>query len=255
MRARSAQVVISILFLVAGVALVTYATTRYWTTAHVSDRAVRIVEAFLVKHSLYIDLNRPESANSIDPNQTVESRSMLGRIRAAGGMYHWWNDGLPYWGLGAFLISVGCLLPAVRIRSRPIPNSLDNQQIIRRYYEDLWNRWSLDIANEIIADNITFRGSLAVTVTTRAAFLDYMQIVRTAFPDFHNTIDDLIAEGDKVAARLTYRGTHKGPLFDLAPTNRSITYTGLAHFTLRNGQITDGFVIGDTTTLMKQLKP
>ena len=132
--------------------------------------------------------------------------------------------------------------------------SSDNKQIIHRYYEDLWNRWSLNLAGEIIADNITFRGSLAVTVTTRAGFLEYMQLVRTAFPDFHNTIEDLIAEGDKVAARLTYRGTHKGPLFDLAPTNRPITYTGLALFTLQNGQITEGFVMGDTTTLMKQLK-
>ncbi len=132
--------------------------------------------------------------------------------------------------------------------------SLDNKQIIRRYYEHLWNRWSLNLANEIIADNITFRGSLAITVTTRAAFLAYMQLVRTAFPDFHNTIEDLIAEGDQVAARLTYRGTHQGPLIDLAPTNRPITYSGLALFTLHDGRITNGFVIGDTTALMKQLQ-
>lgn len=57
--------------------------------------------------------------------------------------------------------------------------------------------------------------------------------MRAAFPDFHNTIEGLIADGDTVAAHLTYRGTHTGELFCLRPTGRRVTYTGLALFHLK----------------------
>ena len=54
-------------------------------------------------------------------------------------------------------------------------------------------------------------------------FRRYVQLVRDAFPDFHNTIEDLIAEDDRVAARLRYTGTHSGPLFGVAPTGNPLT--------------------------------
>ncbi len=85
-----------------------------------------------------------------------------------------------------------------------------NRNLIRRYYSDLWNEWNLPLADEIIAEDITFRGSLAITVQTRDGFKQYVNLVRSAFPDFHNSVDDLVSEGDKVVARLNYTGTHKG---------------------------------------------
>ncbi|HWU37535.1 MAG TPA: ester cyclase, partial [Candidatus Acidoferrum sp.] len=77
--------------------------------------------------------------------------------------------------------------------------------------------------------------------------------VRAAFPDFHNTIEELIAEGDKVVARLTYRGTHRGHLFGIVPTGRQVVYSGIAIFRIAGGKIVDGWVIGDTLALMQQL--
>ena len=79
--------------------------------------------------------------------------------------------------------------------------ALDSKAIVRRYYHDLWNSWNFNSASELIAPDIAFRGSLGVTVRGRVEFLNYVRSVRTAFPDFHNSIDELIAEGDKVAAR------------------------------------------------------
>ena len=80
-----------------------------------------------------------------------------------------------------------------------------------------------------------------------------MSAVRTAFPDFHNTIEELIAEGETVVARLSYRGTHEGELFGVAPTGHAITYAGIAIFRIRNGMIEEGWVMGDTAALMRQV--
>lgn len=132
-------------------------------------------------------------------------------------------------------------------------STVENKAVIRRYYEDLWNAWNLDLVEELIAPDITFRGSLGVSVRGRAGFRDYAAAVRTAFPDFHNTVEQLIAEDDIVAARLTYRGTHRGILFQVAPTDKQVRYAGSAIFRIDGGLITDGFVLGDTLSLMRQI--
>lgn len=130
----------------------------------------------------------------------------------------------------------------------------ENKEIIRRYYNELWNEWKFALAEEIIAADISFRGSLAVEVRGLEGFKDYVRMVRAAFPDFHNKIEDLIAENDKVVARLTYTGTHGGELFGIAATGKKITYSGVAIFRIAAGKIVSGWVLGDTTNLMKQLE-
>ena len=88
---------------------------------------------------------------------------------------------------------------------------------------------------------------------TRDGFKQYVNLVCSAFPDFHNSVDDLVSENDKVVARLTYTGTHKGELFGIAPTNTRVTYAGVAIFNIKNGEIVDGWVMGDTLSLLRQL--
>ena len=129
----------------------------------------------------------------------------------------------------------------------------ENRALIRRYYDELWNEWNLGVADEIISTEITFRGSLAVTVSGLNGFKSYVTLVRNAFPDFHNTIEEMIAEGDRVAARLTYRATQRGELFGIAPTGREVTYAGAAMFRIRSGKIVHGWVLGDTLGLLRQL--
>ena len=84
-------------------------------------------------------------------------------------------------------------------------------------------------------------------------FKEYVSRIRAAFPDFHNHIEELIAEGDRVAARLTYTGTHRGELFGFPGTGREITYQGIAIFEFREGKIVRGYVLGDTEALKRQL--
>ena len=111
----------------------------------------------------------------------------------------------------------------------------------------------MELADSIIAEHFTFRGSLGVTVEGLAGFKGYVAQVRAAFPDFHNRIEELIAEGGKVAARLTYSGTRRGEVFGISPTGRRIKYAGVALFRLEEEKLLDGWVLGDTRGLMKQL--
>jgi steroid delta-isomerase-like uncharacterized protein len=129
----------------------------------------------------------------------------------------------------------------------------ENEDLIRRYYDGMWNAWNLDAADDLLSPDIIFRGSLGTETRGRAAFCDYMRHVRSAFPDFHNFIEEITAEEDRIVARLTYTGTHEGELFGIAPTHRKITYAGAAFFRISAGQIAEGWVVGDIFSLLKSL--
>jgi steroid delta-isomerase-like uncharacterized protein len=129
----------------------------------------------------------------------------------------------------------------------------ENKILIQRYYHEMWNPWNFSVADDILAETIVFRGSLGTETVGREAFRGYMRQVQNAFPDFHNDIESLVAEGDNVVARLTYSGTHRGEIFGVAPTNKSIRYAGAAFFRISDGEVAEGWVLGDLLTLLRQL--
>lgn len=129
----------------------------------------------------------------------------------------------------------------------------DCKTLVHRYYDEVWNAWNEAALEELISPNIEFRGSIGTVVNGIAEFKQYVTGIRAAFPDFHNHIEELIAEEAKVAARLTYAGTHLGELFGYPGTGRRITYQGLAIFEFEQGKMVRGHVLGDTETLERQL--
>ncbi len=133
------------------------------------------------------------------------------------------------------------------------PPVLDYKSLVRRYYSELWNAWSLAALEELISPSIVFRGSIGTAVIGIEEFKQYVNRIRAAFPDFHNHIDEIIGEDDKVVARLTYTGTHRGELFGFSGTGRKINYQGIAIFQFREGKIVSGFVLGDTESLKRQI--
>ncbi len=134
-----------------------------------------------------------------------------------------------------------------------IPLLLDYKSLIRRYYSELWNTWSLAALEELISPAIVFRGSIGTTVNGIEEFKRYVDKIRAAFPDFHNHIEELIGEGEKVGARLTYTGSHQGELFGFPGTGKKISYQGVGIFQFREGKIVSGFVLGDTENLKRQI--
>jgi len=130
---------------------------------------------------------------------------------------------------------------------------LDYKSLIRRYYSELWNAWSMTALEELISPGIVFRGSIGTAVKGIEEFKQYVNRIRAAFPDFHNHIEELIGEGEKVVARLRYTGTHRGELFGFSGTGRKVTYQGIAIFQFREGKIVSGYVLGDTESLKHQI--
>lgn len=130
----------------------------------------------------------------------------------------------------------------------------DNKTIVRRFYEEVVNEGNMTLAGELIARDFTEHGGPPGQPTGMAGFRQFVTMVTTAFPDLHVTIEDMIAEGDKVAARVTVRGTHTGNLMgNIAPTGRHATWTGIDIFQIAGGKIIGRWNQRDLLRLMQQL--
>ena len=130
-----------------------------------------------------------------------------------------------------------------------------NKQLIRRYYEEFWNQWRFDLADELVEAEVRFRGSIGRMVVGRGGLVGYMKHMQGIFPDLYNTIEMLVAEDNHVAAQLSYSGTHRGEIFGIAATERRIRYSGVGIFQIASGKIIEGWVLGDLASLLLQLRP
>ena len=128
-----------------------------------------------------------------------------------------------------------------------------HKQVVRRFYEEIWNRHDLTRLEEILEPGFSFRGSLGPEVTGHAAFAAYVDQVHASLADYRCDIVDLVGEGEKVVARMRFHGLHRGPLLGIAPTGRRVEWTGSAHFTFAGGKVADLWVLGDIFGLAKQL--
>jgi steroid delta-isomerase-like uncharacterized protein len=125
--------------------------------------------------------------------------------------------------------------------------------LVRRFYDEVWNQADEAVAREILAEDLSFRGSIGEVRRGAAGFIDYMRKIHHAFADYHCRIDHLVADADGAAARMTFGGLHCGSLWGETPTGHTVSWTGAAFFTVENGQIATIWVLGDTETLRRQL--
>ena len=129
----------------------------------------------------------------------------------------------------------------------------NNKALVHKFYDEFWNNWNYGVIGEILAQNVAFLGSFGSPQKGHEGIIQYAELVRSAFPDFHNTVEDLIAEGNKVAACLTHRGTHHGEIYNVKPTGRKVHYIGTAIFVFRDGLIGNAWVLSDRLELLQQL--
>lgn len=88
---------------------------------------------------------------------------------------------------------------------------------------------------------------------TGEVMLEVIPAYYTAFPDYNHVIEELVAEGDLVVARITYRGTHEGDFEGIPATGNSVTYTGMQLFRVVDGVIMESWLIEDNLSFMTQL--
>jgi ketosteroid isomerase-like protein len=126
-----------------------------------------------------------------------------------------------------------------------------NKTVVRRTFEDLWNKGNLSLADEFFAPTYDHHDPSTPDVGRGPeSEKKRATLYRNAFPDLRLTVEGLIAEGETVVARWSCRGTHKG---GIAPTGKQFTISGvtIAHF--ENGKMVEGWVNWDNFGLMQQL--
>lgn len=130
----------------------------------------------------------------------------------------------------------------------------ENKAIVRREIEEIFNRGNLDEANEIYApDYVGHDPSSPEEVRGIKEAKQYAAAYREAFPDLEATTEDQIAEGDKVASRYTFRGTHQGELMGIASSGNRVEVTGMVISRIEGGKIAEDWSNYDALGLMQQL--
>ena len=126
-----------------------------------------------------------------------------------------------------------------------------NKELVRRFFDEVWNRGDeAAIAAFIAADAV---GNDPDFGTGRDAFRAQWRRWRTAFPDIHFAVEELVAEGDRVVTRWTLTGTHHGEFMGIPATGRLVSVAGMSLDLLANGQIVSGFDAWDALGLHRQL--
>ena len=132
--------------------------------------------------------------------------------------------------------------------------SASNKNVVRRLFEEVWNKGHVAVADELFASTYTHHDSSTPDVGRGPeSEKKRVTLYRNAFPDIRLTIEDLIAEGETVVARWSCRGTHKGDLNGIAPTGKQFNITGVSIARFTNGKVSEGFVNWDALGLMQQL--
>ena len=114
-----------------------------------------------------------------------------------------------------------------------------NKALMRRIYEEMWNRGN---------------PSLAAAIFARPEGVErFVRQFLGSFPDLQHTVEEMLAEGDQVAVRFSARGTHAGPWMDFAPTGKSIYYTGVTLGRIAGDRIVEHHTWWDKAGLMEQI--
>ncbi len=130
---------------------------------------------------------------------------------------------------------------------------LTSRELVESFYADVWNHKDEAQARHIMSADLEFRGSLDDVRTGVDGFLDYARLIHTALDGFTCTIGEMMVDGDRVAARMAFHGTHRGEMFGVSATGKRIEWAGAAFFSTADGQIRRIWVLGDVDGVKRQL--
>jgi steroid delta-isomerase-like uncharacterized protein len=129
----------------------------------------------------------------------------------------------------------------------------ENKALVRRYVEEVVNQRNLDLVDEIFAPDFVEYGANPDQVSGVEGLKHFFVMLRSGFPDFEGTLEDLFAEEDKVVLRFTFRGTHQGEFMGIAPTGKQVTMPGIDIFRIADGKIVELWGQEDILGMMQQI--
>lgn len=128
----------------------------------------------------------------------------------------------------------------------------ENKAVVRQLYEDLFNQKNLAALDGVTAPNFVDHDPDNPTADLAGA-RQYFRMMFAAFPDLRVTVEDMIAEGDTVVARVTVSGTHQGEFLGIPPGGKQVTITGIDILRLADGKLVEHWGQFDSLGMMQQL--
>ena len=131
--------------------------------------------------------------------------------------------------------------------------SEEHKAIVRRFYEEVFSRGNLAVADEVVAANFMEHEAFPGMAPGKEGLKQMVAMLRAAFPDARMTAGVMLSEGDMVAAQYTFKGTHRGAFMDIPPTGKEVTMTGTEILRFAGGKVVEHWGNSDTMGLMQQL--
>lgn len=129
-----------------------------------------------------------------------------------------------------------------------------NKELVRRLVDEIFNRGHVGAADELMAPDFVEHEELPPGVPSGREGVKQMALMlRGAFPDFRATIEDMVAEGDRVVLRMTWTGTHQGKFMGIPPTGRSVSFGVIDIIRITEGKFVEHWGQMDNMALMHQL--
>jgi steroid delta-isomerase-like uncharacterized protein len=128
-------------------------------------------------------------------------------------------------------------------------NVEQNKAIVRSYLDEIVNKGNMAALDSYLSDDVVFNNARGF----KRRFPAIRQATLNAFPDHSLTIQDQVAEADKVVTRVTFRGTHQGSFNGIAPTGKQVEWSGIAMDRLADGKVVEMWHVQNTTGLLQQI--
>ena len=129
----------------------------------------------------------------------------------------------------------------------------ENKAVVRRFAEEVGSGKNLELLDELVSAEFVNHNPLPGAGSDFEGLRQAFTILHSAFPDFHGTIEHLVAEGDLVVFHGTNQGTHQGDFLGIAPTGKRVTFSGIIIFHVAEGKIVERWAQLDNLSLLQQL--
>lgn len=128
-----------------------------------------------------------------------------------------------------------------------------NKLLVRRFIDEVYNKGNLAVVDELLDTGFHLPDELPPGPPGREPFKQHVVAWRSAFPDFYEVIEDMVAEGDKVVYRWSGQGTHRSEFMGAAPSGRKVILSGIVILRLADGRIEEAWQAYDRLRLFQQL--
>jgi steroid delta-isomerase-like uncharacterized protein len=129
----------------------------------------------------------------------------------------------------------------------------ESEPVVRRFLDEVIGKGNADVLDEVMSQELVWHGGSFGEIRGLDDFKQFIGQFLVAFPDLRVAVDDVIGVDDKVAARLTVRGTHDGELMGIPASGKDATWTDINIYRVADGKIVEEWFCGDYLGMMQQI--